>query len=140
VAQRLREGGYRCRCVAIAVRDAGDLSYFSRQKQLREPTAATLTIARVAWRLLTDNQLIDEDHPMRGLAVRVTALVPLSASRQLAFGGDEAAEELDRAIDELRRRFGNSCVKRGIELADATLIGREIKDEHTVHPVGYLHR
>ncbi len=140
VAQRLREGGYRCRCVAIAVRDAGDLSYFSRQKQLREPTAATLTIARVAWRLLTDNQPIDEDHPMRGLAVRVTALVPLSASRQLAFGGDEAAEELDRAIDELRRRFGNSCVKRGIELADATLIGREIKDEHTVHPVGYLHR
>jgi DNA polymerase-4 len=77
---------------------------------------------------------------MRGLSVRVTSLIPADGNTQLSLLGGQSQEELDRVIDDLRRRFGNSCVKRGIEFMDDTLLGREIKDEHTVHPVGYLHR
>jgi DNA polymerase-4 len=90
--------------------------------------------------LLVDNQPIDEDHPMRGLSVCATSLVESDGNRQLSFGGDHIQEELDHTIDGLRNRFGNACIQRGIELMDESLRGREIKDEHTVHPVGYLHR
>lgn len=43
-------------------------------------------------------------------------------------------------IDDPRRRFGNTVVKRGVELTDETLIGMDIKGENIVHPVGYFHR
>ena len=49
-------------------------------------------------------------------------------------------ERLDVCIDDLRRRFGNTCIVRGTELLDSSLNGLDIKDENTVHPVGYFHR
>ena len=49
-------------------------------------------------------------------------------------------EELDICVDVLRRRFGNTCIIRGTELLDPALAGLDIKDENTVHPVGYFHR
>ena len=140
VAQRLREGGVRARTVAIAVRDGEDLTYYTRQVHLEKSTAATMIIAESAWQLLVDNQELDEEHPVRGLSVRVTSLIPASGNRQLSFFRDEAQEELDFAIDALRARFGNACVKRGIELVDEALLDLDIKSDNTVHPVGYLHR
>ena len=61
---------------------------------------------------------------------------------QLALFPDEGPdwEGLDRCIDDLRRRFGNTCIVRGAELLDGSLAGLDIKDENTVHPVGYFHR
>jgi len=140
VAQRLREGGFRTRCVDIAVRDANDLSSYTRQCSLCDSTASTKTIAKTAWQLLIDHQPLDTDHPIRGLSVRVTSLSPVHGNRQLSLLGDQAQEDLDFAIDALRRRFGTKRVVRGIELMDESLIAREIKDEHTVHPIGFLHR
>ena len=47
-------------------------------------------------------------------------------------------ERLDLAIDELRRRFGNKCVHRAVELTDEVMSGLDIKRDNTVHPVGFL--
>ncbi|MCL2492135.1 MAG: DNA polymerase IV [Coriobacteriia bacterium] len=140
VAQRLREGGMRAKTVAIAVRDAEDLTYYTRQMHLGASTAATMVIADSAWQLLVDNQPLDEEHAVRGLAVRVTSLIPSNGNRQLSFFKDHAQEDLDHAIDGLRQRFGNTCIQRGIELTDEALLGLDIKNDNTVHPVGYLHR
>lgn len=141
VAQRLREGGMRASVVSIAVRDGEFLTFFSRQRRLPRPTVLTQTIASVAWELLQENQMLDAGHPVRGMAVRVSGLELASAPQQLAlFTGDEVKlERLDRAIDVLRRRFGNTCIQRGIELVDKSLLGLDIKSENTVHPVGLLH-
>lgn len=44
----------------------------------------------------------------------------------------------DLAIDALRVRFGNTCVKRAVELTDDVMSGLDIKRDNTVHPIGFL--
>lgn len=74
--------------------------------------------------------------------VRVTNLVPMDVPVQCELFGDaeetERFERLDLAIDALRGRFGNTCVKWAVELADEVMSGLDIKRDNTVHPVGFL--
>ncbi|MGI6106155.1 MAG: hypothetical protein ACOYD7_08255 [Raoultibacter sp.] len=141
VGQRLREDGMRGKTIAIMVRDGETLSGFTRQMKLKQATASTKRIAENAWHLLLANQALDEDHPVRALMVRVSSLEPMHQPHQLSLfeKDDTQLEQLDFVIDDLRRRYGNTCVQRGIELADKSLRGVDIKGENTVHPVGYLH-
>lgn len=141
VAQRMREDYMRARTIGIAVRDGEFLTHYTRQVKLREPTATTRTIAHTAWELLKTNQQLDALHPVRALSVRASKLVPMSDPQQLSIFEDNEAEceQLDYAIDDLRRRYGNTCVRRGIEMVDESINGLDIKGENTVHPVSYFH-
>ncbi len=142
VAQRMREDGMRARTIAIGVRNDVDLSGYGCQVKLPRPSAATRHVAQAAWAMLRIRERFDEDHPIRALHVRATDLVEPDLSGQLTLFDDPEPdwESLDRCIDEARRRFGNTCIVRGVELLDETLAGTDIKDENTVHPVGYFHR
>lgn len=141
VAQRLREDGMRAKTIGISVRNGETLSSYTRQVKLRKATACTRTVARAAWELLALNQQLDEDHPVRGLIVRASKLESMYIPCQLSLFEDKQAEleQLDFAIDDLRRRYGNLCVQRGTELTDEALRGVDIKGENTVHPVGFFH-
>ncbi|MFR1638423.1 MAG: hypothetical protein ACLSVD_04145 [Eggerthellaceae bacterium] len=60
-------------------------------------------------------------HPVRALHVRASGLV--RAGNRAAGAGDDGRahrEDLDFAIDDLRRRYGNTCVVRGAELGRRT--------------------
>lgn len=142
VAQRLRESRMRCRTVAVGARFARDLSGYSRQRTLRTPTCLTRDVANVAMELLRSNQPIDKEHALRAVHVRVTNLVPMDVPVRCELFGDaeevERLERLDLAIDALRGRFGNTCVKRAVELTDEVMSGLDIKRDNTVHPVGFL--
>ncbi len=142
VAQRMRADGVRARTVSIGVRSDVDLSGYGCQVKLERPSCATRHVAHAAWDLLRACEPFGEDHPIRALHVRASDLVEARRTNQLslfeASGPDW--EELDMCIDELRRRFGNTCIIRGTELLDESLVGMDIKDENTVHPVGYFHR
>ena len=131
----------RANTIAIAVRNGEDLTSFTRQKKLSRATATTKMVAETAWALLTSNQKLCRANPVRGLSVRATGLEPMYQPQQLVLfdDGDRELEELEFAIDDLRRRFGNKCIVRGIELMDESLRDVDIKGENTVHPVGYLH-
>ena len=141
VAQRLREDFVRATTISIAVRDGKFLTGFTRQTKLREATATTRTVAETAWALLLANQTLDEEHPVRSLAVRASGLVSMHANQQLSLFNEKVVERerLDFAIDELRRRFGNTSIQRGIELMDESLRDLDIKSDNTVHPVGYFY-
>lgn len=79
---------------------------------------------------------------MRGLHVRASNLEPCDAPQQLELAFDarrRMLEDLDETIDDLRRRFGNTCIQRGAELLDESLLGLDIKKENVVHPVGYFY-
>ena len=144
VAQRMRDDGMQARTIAIGVRNDTDLSGYGCQVKLPRPSAATRHIAQAAWALLCVNEPFDEDHPIRALHVRATDLVepvPVEHEQLSLFAPAEPDwERLDLCIDDLRRRFGNTCIVRGTELLDSSLAGLDIKDENTVHPVGYFHR
>ena len=142
VAQRMREDGVRARTISIGVRNDTDLSGYGCQVKLPRATAATCHVADAAWALLCLREPFDDEHPLRALHVRASDLIEPEPYEQLRLFGDEGPdwEGLDRCIDEVRRRFGNKAVVRGVELVDESLAGVDIKGENTVHPVGYFHR
>lgn len=141
VAQRLREARFRARTVSVGVRDAAHLASYARQVTLPRATNVTGHIARAAWDLLAANEPLDDTRPLRGLHVRASNLVPLDAPQQLELPLDArrcALEDLDEAVDDLRRRFGNTCIRRGTELLDESLVELDIKRDNTVHPVSWF--
>ena len=47
-------------------------------------------------------------------------------------------QALEHTMDDLRTRFGDAVVKRGILLTDPAIGLVNPKDDHTIHPVGYF--
>ena len=73
--------------------------------------------------------------------MRASNLEPADAPQQLDLGFDarrRMLEDLDETIDELRRRFGNTCIQRGAGSLDETLLDLDVKRDNVVHPVGYF--
>ena len=141
VAQRMRDDGVQARTVSIGVRNDIDLGGYGCQVKLPRPSAATRHVARAAWAMLSQREQFGEDNPIRALHVRASNLVvPVDSSQLRLFDVERDWEGLDRCIDDLRRRYGNKSIVRGCELLDPMLAGVDIKDENTVHPVGYFHR
>ncbi len=142
VGQRLRESRLRCRTVSVGLRRAGDLSGYSRQRTRKVPTCLTKDIANTVMGLILENQPVDADHALRAIHVRATNLVPMDVPVQCDLFGDTDAiasqERLEGAIDDLRRRFGNGCVRRVVELTDDAMRNLDIKRDNTVHPIGFL--
>lgn len=142
VSQRLRESRLRCRTISVGVRRAVDLAGYSRQRTLRLPTCLTRDVANMAMELIRENQPLDKGHAIRAIHVRTTNLVPMDEPLQADLFGDAEEilrqERLDLAIDGLRRRFGNKCVHRAVELTDEVMGSLDIKRDNTVHPIGFL--
>ena len=141
VSQRMRELGLRARTIAISVKDAETLRSYSRQRKLPEAGAATKMVARVACELLQENQPIDSEHAIRAITIRALDFISVKDDQGVLFETDDRKHErLDFTIDDIREKFGNSCVKRGIEIADPSLKHADIKKTNVIHPVGFFHK
>ena len=139
VSARLRKHGFKCNTVAISIRDNG-LYHFSRQMHLREPTDITDEIMKAAMELFCDNY--DWSHPIRSLGVRgadlVTADIPVQMSLFMNEEKRAKQEKMDKAVDEIRRRFGYFSIQRAFMYQDRILSKLDAQGSHTVHPVGYF--
>lgn len=139
VAARLRENGFKCRTVEITVRD-NELYHFSRQKKVENVTNITSEIANVAFELFRDNY--SWEHPIRSLGVRGCDLVTDDYSEQLSLFYDyeyrQRQMKVDRAVDNIRSRFGYYSIQRGLMYYDKALSNLNPKEEHTVHPHSYF--
>ncbi len=122
VASRLRHGGQAGRTVTVKVRFS-DFVTVTRSQTLAGPVDTALEVATVA-RSLLDH--VDPTPGVRLLGINVSMLCEGSA-RQLSLddvldgGGAGGAPwspawgEAWLAVDELRRRFGDSVVRQGVE-------------------------
>lgn len=141
VSARLRKHGFKCNTVAISIRDNG-LYHFSRQMHLREPTDITDEIMKAAMELFRDNY--DWSHPIRSLGVRsadlVTADIPVQMSLFMNEEKRARQEKMDKAVDEIRRRFGYFSIQRAFMYQDKILSKLDAQGSHTVHSVGYFAR
>lgn len=139
VAARLREQGLRGRTVTLTVRDS-QLYSFSRQKKLPDPTCLTEEIAAGALDLFRKNYRWERG--IRSIGVSVSDLSSRKDPLQLDLLGVQARREeleaLEDAVDGLRRRYGNQCVRRGLSLSDAHFAEMDPKGEHIIHPVGFI--
>ncbi|GHU80845.1 hypothetical protein AGMMS49992_33960 [Clostridia bacterium] len=91
-------------------------------------------------RLLKDNYHWHK--PLRSIGIRGTDLIPIVGNRQVSMFLDEQqrekAEKLEFTIDSIRKRFGHYSIVPGLLHVDDRLGKLNPKDDHVIHPVGYL--
>lgn len=137
VSARMREEGFRTKCVSISARRT-DLT--GDGCQLKVPaTSITSQIAETATRLFTERfvRLL----PLRSVGLSCGALVAVSTPEQISFFDDtqrERLERLDTALDGLRDRFGHQVVQRGIVMYDKKFAALNPREDHLIHPAGYM--
>lgn len=138
VAARLREYGMKGRTVRIWIRD-NELHSFSRQMTLGRPSCLARDISAAALALFEKHY--DWHSPVRSMGI-TAANVFRPVVEQLTFFDDPSihkAERLENTLDDIRRRFGNLAIQRGITMLDDKLAVIDVKGEHIIHPVSYFH-
>ncbi|HEY8423153.1 MAG TPA: DNA polymerase IV [Clostridia bacterium] len=139
VARRLREQSLKGQCVHLGLQDV-DMNYWAKQMKLKEPTYISGEIAKAAMHMFKNYYSFDK--PVRNVSVSVSALCGADCLTQLDFFGNAAkqqkAEKLEKAIDEIRRRFGYFAISRATVLQDKTLTGLNPKEENVIHPYSYF--
>lgn len=122
VAMRLRIKDLICRTVSLHIRTSA-LEHFSFQCKFSGIVADGGEIAETAFRLYKEN--CKTDITLRSLSVCAADIVPYSECVQLDFcGAAEKSlrrESINRAVDNVRKKFGYGIVKRGILMQDVQL-------------------
>ena len=139
VCRRMREQGFKAKTVGISLRD-NELNSFTRQHTLEDYTNLTKEITKAAVELFKRSYKMQR--PLRSIGVSATDFVHDNIPHQINILKSEAQlinnEKLDKTLDVLKKRFGNYVVRPAVLLGDNGLSGFNPKEEHTVHPVGYL--
>lgn len=139
VATRLRENNFKARCISVSARTT-ELISSSCQTTLSQSTCLAKEIAETALRLF--EQRYRFGFPFRSMGINCSQLSPLDEPVQVdMFGENERRvkqEQLERSIDGLRSRFGHQVIRRGIVLSDLSYSEINPKEEHIIHPVGFL--
>ena len=130
VGARLRLEGYQCRTVELSVRTA-DLHWRSHRMALRHPSDLTSELLDAALALCEQAHLWPD--PLRSIGIRALDLVPACAPHQLDLFEDAEhrarQRQLDITLDNLRARYGKTCVLRGRACFDPAL-GLVQHEEH----------
>ena len=138
VAARLRESGLRARCITVSARSTA-LVTCSHQVTLPRATCLAGEIGRTALALF--DARFGASFPLRSVGLSCSMLSPDDAPVQLDFTGDEdrrmRREQLERSIDDLRRRDGHQIVRRGVVLLDQGYSAINPVDDHKIHPVPF---
>lgn len=141
VSARLRENHFVGDVIEISVRD-NELHSFTRQRKISMPTNITSEIGLYAMQIFKENY--NWNKPIRSIGVRVADLMTDTVPVQLdLFNNQERRDrqhKMDLAVDEIRRRFGYYSIQRGMMYQDRRLSSVNAKDDHTVHPHGYMER
>lgn len=141
VSARLRENHFVGDVIEISVRD-NELHSFARQRKVSMPTNITSEIGSYAMQIFKENY--NWNKPIRSIGVRVADLMTDTVPVQLdLFNNQEHRErqhKMDLAVDEIRRRFGYYSIQRGMMYQDRRLSSVNAKNDHTVHPHGYMER
>lgn len=137
VASRLREGGYgKAKLCHISYRD-NLLVNFGKSKRFPYPTRLTSDIADIAFKAFLE--LSDLSRPVRSISVSVSDFT--GKAEQLSMGitaeNYDRKEKLEQTIDLVRKKYGNSIVKRAIVYRDSKLGNLDIKGDHVIHPIGF---
>lgn len=120
VGHRLLTYGKRATGVAIAVRD-NQLVTRQWQRPLPYPTQSAFQLAREAYDLFRCSY--DWCHPVRAVTVRAIGLISEDTPYQLDLFTDNLAvtrrETLDRAVDSLRKKYGDGIIRNAVLLRTA---------------------
>lgn len=138
VASRLRDAQLQGSTVTIYLRDI-KLSSFSRQCKI-SLTNVSDDIMKGVMKLLLANY--DFRIPLRSIGVSLSHLQPETKYVQDTIFHDIdkriKAKQAEKAIDEIRDKFGFHQIKRCSLLLDEELTDFNPKSDHTIFPTGYF--
>jgi DNA polymerase-4 len=121
VAARLRRHGLKARCVTLKVRYR-PFRTITRRTTLLTPTCATGPL------LETVVDLYTRKTPRRAPPVRLLGVSTSGFSAQAMLFADQARQEaVDRAVDEVRDRFGTAAVRRASVIEGGSRTGRGVR-------------
>ena len=130
VAARMRKNNVKGKVVEVWVRN-NRLNSFVRQSHLERYTNISDDIAGMAYRLFVENY--KWTYPVRSLGVRVNELSTADEPEQMSFFDDPAKrikkQNMENALDDIRRRFGNDSINRGVMYTDEQLSGISRKNK-----------
>ena len=131
-AARLVGHDLECRTIQIKVRDA-DFATITRSVTLSEPTNSSHTIGRAARGLFSS---IGIGRGIRLLGVTASGLVPVGGPRQLSFDdpGRAGWDDTDKAVSEIRRRFGPGAIAPASLVVDGSIDVRRRGDQQWGKP------
>lgn len=139
VAMRLREQGFKASVVSINVRDK-NLIHYTRQCKITQPINYANDIAVYAIKLFQKSY--DWHTSVRSIGVSCSSLTGDNVPIQFDFFTDNIKklkrEQLDKAVDKLRSRFGFDSIKRAVVMQDLTFSKLNAKEDHTIHPYNYF--
>lgn len=136
VAARLRKHDFVCTTVQLYLRDC-DLFVYERQGRLLLPSANAEDLFNKSFSLYHEARVTK---PLRSLGVRASGL-SVQEHVQLSLLPEERnmqrQDRLERAVEELRERYGRTSVQRGIMYIDTTLSRLDPKNDHSSYPMGF---
>ena len=139
VARRMREQGFLCRNIGVAVRDA-KLQSFTRQISFENPVGSANALIKYSMELIYAN--LKTPFSIRSVGISVSELCSKDETVQFDIFGvakrEEKMKTLEKAVDNLKFRFGSGVVKPACLLKEVSLTGFSPYDDHTVHPEGWF--
>jgi DNA polymerase-4 len=119
VSYRLRQGGYVGKTVSLTLRDT-ELHGYHWSISFRERTDITEEIYRMAIKLLETHWLPNKRVRLVGIGI---SNVERKQYEQLdIFTYKEKYRKLNHAVDDIRQRFGNLSIQRGISMTEAGIL------------------
>ncbi len=138
VASRVRGLQMEGDVIGVSMRTSG-MDWFGAQIKIGQRTSVSEDIMDAAMILLAR---YDFSLPLRAVGISISGLKPASSFRRLNLFVNEEdhdkARLADLAMDEIRDKYGFYSVRRACTLLDRPLTEFNVKDDHTVHPVGYF--
>lgn len=135
VCSRMKDYGYNYARTVILTITNNMLSSTVRMKKFKHPTNISSEVAEEAMKLFKAN--FDWGLKVRGIGV---AISDFTAEDQISFDEDmskkQKKENLENAVENLRKRFGRSAINRAVVLRDEKFVGLDIKDSHSLGSLG----
>lgn len=82
------------------------------------------------------------DKPIRSIGLRGGGIVEAEGTAQMSLYAEDQKrdkwERIDAAVDQIRQRYGYMTIRRAVVDSDPQLGQLNVKDDHTIHPVGYF--
>ncbi|NLD52500.1 MAG: DNA polymerase IV [Clostridiales bacterium] len=139
VATRLRKHQLRCRTISVWMRDV-ELNNFERQCRLPTDSDIASEIAHAAVDLFTSSY--PWSLPLRSLGVRGGDLLNTTADCQIPLCTDARRQRhhhLEEVLDDIRSRWGHTCIQRALLLQDRALTGINPVDDHALQPLAAMY-
>lgn len=141
VASRLRKIGLKAGGVTISIKDSKFRTH-SKQCILNISSDDGRNLARTAFTLYKELYDWSEGVPIRSISVGTYNLCEKNMPMQLDLYTSpkiiKRRENLNNAIDKLRKRYGYTCINRAVVMGDNGFKSFDARLHNEIHPVGLL--